>query len=84
MRGRANESLSIILQRRAIAYWWRRIQYRNGSYPVWAMSLTGFFHPRARIFAVPAAGKRRERPDSAALLDKSTSVADGEGAVKAR
>jgi hypothetical protein len=45
----------------------------------------GFFHPSAAFLRHQAAGKRRgEGNEQRALLDKSTSVADGEGAVKAR
>ena len=56
---------------------------QDGSHPVRAMSQLDFSTPMAGFLRRPSAAKRRE-PDriSAAQLDKSTSVADGEGVGK--
>jgi hypothetical protein len=77
------ESLSIILQRSAIAYWWRRIQYRTGRIQYGRCRNWVFPPPYLGFCVVPPLenGARKARA-AAALLDKSTSVADGEGLGK--
>jgi len=77
------ESLSIILQRRAIAYWWGRNQYATGRIQYGQCRLWGFppLQPRFCVTRPLESGTWvAEKP--AAQLDKSTSVADGEGVGK--
>ncbi|BCJ04683.1 hypothetical protein PRtIB026_A02900 [Pseudomonas sp. RtIB026] len=77
------ESLSIILQRSAIAYWWRRIQYRTGRIQYGRCRNWIFPPPGLGFYGVPALENGARRAGAvAALLDKSTSVADGEGVGK--
>ncbi|MFJ4344615.1 hypothetical protein [Pseudomonas sp. NPDC089401] len=77
------ESLSIILQRWAIAYWWGRNQYGTGRFQYGRCRLWIFptLAPRFCVTRALESGARLAEM-AAALADKSTSVADGEGVGK--